>query len=70
MTKVPHQELGEGRLGSVPQSLVALAQGEQGLFGLLWCFVCFCVMASKTLDLLGDGRNLRIRIAVSDLTVS
>ena len=27
-------------------------------------------MASKTLDLLRDGRNLRIRIAASDLTVS
>ena len=68
MTKVPQGELGEGRLGSAHQSWRNVSKG---------CFVCCGVlfvftfnMASKTLDLSRDGRNLRIRIAASDLTVS
>ena len=80
MTKVPQGEVQKGILRPVPQSLAALAKRCPfsiswklwRVFSALFFSGCeFTVMASsKILDLSREGKNLRLRIAASDLAVS
>ena len=78
VTKVPQGELQKGILRPVPQYLAALAKRctfswnlWRVFSALFFCGCEFIVMASsKILDLSREGKNLRLRIAASDLSVS